>query len=443
MKLGKGRQFLPLVFFCLLFGAGGAAQTLPTWVTDQFETARKAEKSGDYRGAAAAYEAIVKRYPLAQAYNNLGLDYFRLKEFHSASQAFQDGLKLQPDMVGARLFLGLSEYSLGSFKESAKNLRSFLKVDDKNEEAWLYLIRDEAAIGRFCSSDGQMAIKMYPQSPRLNYAVGSAALDQIRIIAHDAKQMGSSSPTFLWIALREAEGKGDTVKAARIQKQIQQAGATVPPPAFKRYSQLTSMVHQCFENTLDAAPESSYAHRIRGQLYEAQGLDKKAVEEYLQGGDHFAAGRLLAQDLQFSEAEKELATTIANDPLNRLASALLAQLYVKEHAADKALPILHTLLREYPEDAYAWSDLGKAQAQLGQNEAAVISLRKALELDPSMNDLRYEMAMIYRNLGHEDLAKEQLKSFLKHSKKNPNSDTEGGINHEAGASIGASAHDRR
>ena len=140
----------------------------------------------------------------------------------------------------------------------------------------------------------------------------------------------------------------------------------------------------------------------------------------------------MAQDLQFKDAEKELATAIAKGPLNRLARALLAQLYVEEHAAGMALPLLRSLLREYPEDAYAWSDLGKAQAQPGQNEAIVNSLRKALELGPSMNDLRYEIAMIYRNLDHEDLAKEQLKVFLKYSKKNPNKVTERSSNHEEG-----------
>jgi len=49
-----------------------------------------------------------------------------------------------------------------------------------------------------------------------------------------------------------------------------------------------------------------------------------------------------------------------------------------------------------------------------------------------MNDLRYEIAMIYRNLDHEDLAKEQLKVFLKYSKKNPNKVTERSSNNEEG-----------
>jgi tetratricopeptide (TPR) repeat protein len=420
MRLPKGGRVIFLVSFSLLLEAVVVAQSLPPWVVSRFGAAKEDEKRGDYRAAAAIYETITKGYPLAEAYTNLGLDYFRLKEYGSAVQVFRDGLKLKPGMVGAQLFLGLSEYSLGNFKASTEDLLSVLKVDGNNQEAWLYLILGEAAVGQFRPSDGQAAIKMFPGNPKLNYAVGAAALDQIRLIAHEANQMGSSSPAFLWIALREAEGKGDTAQTVHIGDQIQQAGATVPPEVVNRYDQLTKLVHECFENTLAGAPKSLYAHRIGGQIYEAQRSDQEALREYRAGGDHFAAGRLLAQDLQFKDAEKELGAAIASDPLNRLASALLAQLYVKEHSAGKALPILHSLLREYPEDAYAWADLGKAQAQLGQNEAAVNSLRKALELDPSMNEPRYIMAIVYRNLGQEDLSKEQMRVFLEHSKKNPN-----------------------
>ncbi len=426
MRLPKGGRVILLASFSLLLEAVGVAQSLPPWVVSRFGAAREAEKRGDYRDAAAAYQAIIKGYPLAEAYTNLGLDYFRLKEFRLAVQVFRDGLKLKPGMVGAQLFLGISEYSLGNFKASTEDLHSALKVDGNNQEAWLYLIRSEAALGQFRPRDGQMAIKMFPGNPELNYAVGAAALEQIRLIANEANQMGSTSPAFLWIALREAEGRGDTAQTAHMRDQIQQAGATMPPELVNRYDQLTTLVHQCFENTLAGAPKSPYAHRIGGQIYEAQRSDQEALREYRAGGDHFAAGRLLAQDLQFKDAEKELVAAIASDPLNRLASALLAQLYVKEHSAGKALPILHSLLREYPQDAYAWADLGKAQAQLGQNEEAVSSLRKALELDPSMNEPRYVMAIVYRSLGQEDLSKEQMRVFLEHSKKNPN--PLGGVN---------------
>jgi tetratricopeptide (TPR) repeat protein len=420
MRLRKGRRAILLVSLSLVFEAVGVAQSLPPWVVSRFEAAREAERKSDYREAAANYDAIIKRYPLAEAYTNLGLDYFRLKEFRLAVQVLRDGLKLKPDMVGAQLFLGLSEYSLGNFRASTEDLHSVVNIDSNNHEAWLYLVRSEAAMGQFRLTDGQIAIKIFPANPELNYAVGDAALDEIRLIAQEANQMGSSSPAFLWIALREAEGKGDTLQAAHIRDQIQHSSASVPPPLVNKYDQLADLVHQCFENTLDNAPESPYSHRIGGQLYEAQGSIQEALREYRVGGDHFAAGRLLAQTSDLKNAEKELAEAVANDPLDRLASALLAQIYVKEHSADKASPILHSLLRDYPEDAYAWADLGKAQAQLGQNDAALSSLRKALELDPSMNDLRYVMAIIYRNLGQQDLSKEQMRLFLENNKKSFN-----------------------
>ncbi len=113
----------------------------------------------------------------------------------------------------------------------------------------------------------------------------------------------------------------------------------------------------------------------------------------------------------FKEAAQDLR-------INRLASPLPAQLYVKEHAAGNALPIFRSLLRDHPEDACACSALGEAPAHLDQNEASANSLRKALQLGSSTNDSRFETAMIYRDFGQVYLAWEQLEISLKHSKKN-------------------------
>lgn len=409
-----------VVFLGLPLVGMAGPQSIPAQVISRFETARKAESMSNYREAAAIYKAIIKHYPLAVAYNNLGLDYYRMKEYHRAAQSLRDGLKLNPHMVGAHLFLGLSEYSLGNFKSSAEDLRNVLKVDQQNREAWLYLIRSESALGDFYIDDGQHALRLFPKDSELSYAVGNGALDQIRLIADRASQMGPQSPVFLWMELRKAQAENNTVLVRQLKKEIRNAGWSTPPPLTKKYGLLKKLVYKSLKNTLAVAPKSSYAYRVKGMIYESEGLDKKAVREYELGDDNFAAGRLLAQDLQLKSAAKELNAAIADDPLNRLASALLARVYVKDQLPGMALPILHSLLREYPDDAYAWADLGKAQAQLKQREAALKSLQRALALDPSLNKLHYKMAMIYRGLGKEDLAREQIRIFLKHSKKNPN-----------------------
>jgi len=103
MRLPKGGRVIFLVSFSLLLEAVVVAQSLPPWVVSRFGAAKEDEKRGDYRAAAAIYETITKGYPLAEAYTNLGLDYFRLKEYGSAVQVFRDGLKLKPGMVGACL----------------------------------------------------------------------------------------------------------------------------------------------------------------------------------------------------------------------------------------------------------------------------------------------------------------------------------------------------
>lgn len=68
------------------------------------------------------------------------------------------------------------------------------------------------------------------------------------------------------------------------------------------------------------------------------------------------------------------------------------------------------------------------------------SPRKALEFDLMMDGLRYQMAM--HNRGPGGPARQQFKNVLMHSKKGPNSVTEGSGNHEEGAKIRPGARER-
>jgi tetratricopeptide (TPR) repeat protein len=56
-------------------------------------------------------------------------------------------------------------------------------------------------------------------------------------------------------------------------------------------------------------------------------------------------------------------------------------------------------------------DLGKVQNKMGQPQEAVRSFRKALELDPSLHNVHYQLATICPTLGRPDAAKEELEKF--------------------------------
>jgi predicted Zn-dependent protease len=75
---------------------------------------------------------------------------------------------------------------------------------------------------------------------------------------------------------------------------------------------------------------------------------------------------------------------------------------------------LEKLLREQPENASAWSLLGRVEAMLGQKDEAINAGRRACELLPlskePISGLRplLDLARIYAAVGEKDLAIQEL-----------------------------------
>jgi tetratricopeptide (TPR) repeat protein len=104
-----------LALFCLY--APVVAQQQPqlsadaqSFIEDHFTVAKTAEGSQQFDKAIAEYELIVKLYPGAvpEVYQNLGLLYYLTRQYDEAIRVLQQGIRLKPSMLGARLFLGSS-----------------------------------------------------------------------------------------------------------------------------------------------------------------------------------------------------------------------------------------------------------------------------------------------------------------------------------------------
>jgi tetratricopeptide (TPR) repeat protein len=378
----------------------------------EFEAARKAESRNSYRDAVKYYEEILQQdRSLPSVYNNLGLDYYRLKEYEKAEVTLRQGLRLKPDMLGARLFLGFAECNLGNFEESEKLLLPIVRHHPDNRSARLFLIRDQTGLGQFTLDLCQQTLKRFPGDVQSSYLIGTAALQQMTTMANYANQLGMKSPLFQWISLRTAIQKDDQVNAHRWRLLLQKEGIVNAPPSIREYDELSLTVQRCFQTVLERAPRSRFGCDVQGQIDEARGRVTQALAEYGRARDHFAAGRLLAQNLHLPQAAVELEQAVAAQPENKLAVALLAEVYVQEHQPAHAVPMLKKLLTQFPRDAYGWRDLGRAQFDLGQTKQAVHSFKTAVQLNPSLNGVHYELAMAYRKLGQTRLEKQEIEKF--------------------------------
>jgi tetratricopeptide (TPR) repeat protein len=91
-----------------------------SYIETHFVAAKQAEQARDFGHAAGEYQEILKKFPKAvpEVYQNLGLVYYLARKYDLAIRTFSEGIRLKPEMVGARLFLGAS-YLISEQPQSA------------------------------------------------------------------------------------------------------------------------------------------------------------------------------------------------------------------------------------------------------------------------------------------------------------------------------------
>jgi tetratricopeptide (TPR) repeat protein len=376
---------------------------------ERFARARDREKAGNLIEAAAEYEQVVRENPaMAEAFHNLGLVYYRLRHYGRAEKNLERALELNTNLKGSHLFLGLSQFRLAKFNDSAKNLELALQQEPASRETYLFLIRDYIALDRFPPDIVNRALSFDPNDPELNYAVGLFCLERIRGIARIANAAGPHSPEFVWLNARRAKQREDT---AGLQKYGALAAHVEEPALIREYDTTAVTLQRAFETVLESGASSREAHSVRGYIHESRNDVDQALEEYRAAGDYFEAGRLLAQNVRLDEAEEAFRKSVAEDPQNERAKADLAKTYLQNNHPDKAISLLKELVDQYPADAYAWADLGKAYAETGETQPALLCFRNALERDGSLNQVHYQLAILYRKLREETLARQEFQKF--------------------------------
>jgi tetratricopeptide (TPR) repeat protein len=340
-------------------------------------------------------EARVHSHPDAEAYSALGIWFGDHHQSECAAEAFQAGLKLEPDSPRLSYLLGLSLYTAGQFQESIAPLQSSVASDPKDEEAHLLLAAALSGLGRGneAFAEWQAALRLNPNS--------DIALDGI-------------AKTLL------AAGDNETVLA-----------------------QLSSM--RLDENlTLDLA----IAYGRAGQLDNAASTLNQGLKAYPNSTALTASlVSVYVKQLRLEEAEKIASQLAMRNPHNMEAQRVYLQELVFNGKNQAAVPLARKLLAQAPKDAdflylngvieRAIGDLAAARRhleeaatldpnrysihfklgctleQLQDNEGAKEQLQKAIELDPEESESRIELVKVLRKLGQTDQAQQQLLVYQK------------------------------
>lgn len=189
------------------------------------------------------------------------------------------------------------------------------------------------------------------------------------------------------------------------------------------YSDLSTAVAQELAAT---APDSSAAHKLNAEAFEAQGKWADAEKEYRAiveqnpklPGIHFRLGRLLLSKPNppptvAEDARHEFQQELAIDPTNAAAEYVLGELARQDQAWDDAVTHFSKAAKLDPQFGEAFVGLGISLISLKRYADATAPLETAVKLDPRNPDAHYQLATAYTRAGRKE---DGQKEFAIHQK---------------------------
>jgi len=338
------------------------AQTRDDPVQSLYAEAKSAEATGDIQAAIAKYEAILKRAPrLGPAYNNLGLLYFKQRDFEKAAQVLRKGLTVDPTMRSASALLGISLYETGMYSEAKMPLEKAVAANPQDSNAELFLAR--------------VLIRLEDHTMAAEHLQNLARRDP-----------GNQE---VWFLLG------------------------------KVYMRLSE---QALAKMNAINPNSVLAHEMSGEImasmknYDGAVVEfKKAVELAPQlAGTHYELGNAYWNLGTWEAARTQFEAELANDPHNCMAKWKLGNiLLAQDSSPDQALADTGEALSTCPTLTQARVDHARALLKLNRNQDALPDLQTAVNDTPDEPTIHFLLAQAFRALGRTQEAKLEMQTFAR------------------------------
>ena len=136
------------LFFCLFLFIAllGARQSE---ANEDLDAAHRAELSGDLPRAESIYGKLLAVYPDADVYQRLGLVRHLQNKFAEASRAFEEAVRLNPQLWSSHLFLGIDYYRANRFVDALKQLETADRLHPRQRETRFWLGATQLALRNY------------------------------------------------------------------------------------------------------------------------------------------------------------------------------------------------------------------------------------------------------------------------------------------------------
>ncbi len=331
-----------------------------------FRLGTQALRDGHLEEAAADFTQVVSASPnFAEAHFNLGLVHLQQGKFDDAVVSIRKSLTLQPTLRGANLFLGIAQYRNNDFDTAAQSLTRETRFDPKSADAWMWLgvvelARDHPAAA-VISLDKAAALR--PKDVDILYHRGRAHM-------------------------------------------------------------LVSV--QDYQDMYEAAPDSWRVHQVLAQSYVEAGRFDDAVLECQKAiqlkpeeqGLHEALADVYMKKSDLVQAEAEYQSELKINPRSLAAMYGLAVVSMDRSKPEAAAELLRQVLEREPHSTNAHYQMGRAEAQQGNNDKAIRNfsavVAESAQADPeTLRQSYFQLSQLYRRQRQPDESRAALEAFTR------------------------------
>lgn len=348
----------------LALSGEATAQDIQAEAQSHFNAAQQAQTDGDLDLAAQEYLKVIRILPrTAEAYASLGMVYNAEGKFSESAQALATAEKLKPELPGVSLYLGIDDIKQNQLARAIPHLREAVRVEPKNEQAWLWL---NAALW----DAGQTVASL-------------EELEKIRLLF----------PSDAVVLLRAGE-------------------------AYRKAAD------QGMEQALTAAKGTPLFHQVYGDIYKDERDWQKASGHYDRliaqdprwPGAHLGLGEVALRQEKLDDAEQEFRRELQINPHSAEAHAQLAEIALLQGKPDDALNLLSSAIQTAPDKAASALGLPPSYMTTGESfsDQALQQLRRslpALEGSSASPSRSLALAFVNSRLGIEDAFHRNWRDF--------------------------------
>lgn len=370
----------------------------------------------------------------AAADSILGAIRFQQKRFPESIRFFQDAIRLEPRLVGARLNLA-AVYEADNKRDLALPLyRKVLALDSSNQMARIALVQLESEAGNYKQSleFAEPVLSELRQSPEGLFALTADYLGTgERAAAQDAVkdwltlqgiQEGLAIRYGLFLAKH-----GQLLDAIDILEHARQAAPASFPLAFNLAGvyglnndlalalQNYDLALSIDPNSIDAITRAAVTAERKGDLERSLSYWMRAKKLQAESPEILMGfGRVCLKMDLLEDAEISLTKAASLKPDDASYQYLLASVKVGKKQFDAAERLLDALVRKRPDDPQLQYALGSVLYLQGRLPEAASHLSESARLQPEQAASNYYLALIARDQGKDAEAMRILENLLQH-----------------------------